>query len=200
MALFIKPQTQLKLALNHNWLKPLKNNGKMETLTTLRMANVSERERIMCLFDRNWWGFLQQPKTYSWVVRHVINRDLCIKQMAQTVGSLQHRHTRFNFSVSLFLFLSRSFFLLRSRIIFYIISLFLLVPNSFVPIYLPFFLAPSHSLSTRSTHSFGSCVFVKLNWNWFLLNVYYSSFCLFVCPYLVGQRINFNVAAIKFCT
>lgn len=79
-------------------------------------------------------------------------------------------------------------------------------PSLFFLIYLPFFLAPFLSLSTRttrstrSTHSFGTCVFVKLNWNWFLLNVYYSSFCLFVCPYLVGQRINFNVAAIKFCT
>lgn len=42
-----------------------------------------------------------------------------------------------------------------------------------------------------------------LNWNWFLLNVYYSSFCLFVCPCHACPSWNesiFNVATIKCCT
>lgn len=186
MALFIKPQTQLKLALNHNWLKPLKNNGKMETLTTLRMASVSERERFMCLFDRKLMGLFATAQNVF------TSRSSCHQPWSvhQTNGTNRGKSSTSTYSTPfLCLFVS--------------VSVALFLTHTFAHHfwhYLPFFLVLLLSLSTRSTHSFGTCVFVKLNWNWFLLNVYYSSFCLFVCPYLVGQRINFNVAAIKFCT
>lgn len=35
-----------------------------------------------------------------------------------------------------------------------------------------------------------SCVFALFNWNWFLLNVYYSSFCLVASVHCAQHRIN----------
>lgn len=91
--LFIRPQTQLKLALNHNnWWNLKKKQWQHEnTLTTLRImpfffgrrarASDKEEKRVswtaVCLIDAiDDDAFLQRPKTYSWeiAVRHVINR------------------------------------------------------------------------------------------------------------------------------